>query len=165
MHARHILLSAGQTRTLARTVADSLITLLKSGAPFEALAMTNSEDNGSAQIGGDLGWFPEGRMVVPFNDVCFTAKKGEYVKAETTYGIHIIEVLDRSKEIRKYNLGIVDRKIIASSTTNQKVYSEASQFAGNNSSYEQFNNAIASMKLNKRIANDVTPSQKTLPGS
>ncbi|MBN2862570.1 MAG: SurA N-terminal domain-containing protein, partial [Bacteroidales bacterium] len=166
VHARHILLSAGQIRTLenARNMADSLITLLKSGVSFDVLAMANSDDNGSAQVGGDLGWFPEGMMVVPFNNACFTARKGEYVTAETTYGVHIIEVLDKSKNTRKYNIGVVDRKIIASSATNQKIYSEASQFAGNNSTYEKFNSAIASLKLNKRIANDVSPSQKTLPG-
>ncbi|MCK7538777.1 MAG: peptidyl-prolyl cis-trans isomerase [Marinilabiliales bacterium] len=73
--------------------------------------MTNSEDQGSAQIGGDLGWFPEGRMVVPFNNACFAAKKGEILLLETTFGIHIIEVLDQSKKSRKYDIGIVDRKI------------------------------------------------------
>ena len=54
-----------------------LIKLIKSGAPFEALALTNSDDQGSAQLGGDLGWFPEGRMVVPFNNACFSGKKGD----------------------------------------------------------------------------------------
>ncbi len=166
VHARHILISAGQTRSLeqAKTMADSLVNLIKKGTPFEILTMTNSDDQGTAQIGGDLGWFPEGRMVVPFNNACFTAKKGEIVTAETTYGIHIIEILEKSKNSRKYNIGIVDRKIIASSTTNQRIYSEASQFAGNNDTYEKFNNAIAAQNLNKRIANDVTPQQKNLPG-
>ncbi len=166
VHARHILLSAGQTRTLedAKVMADSLIGLIKTGTPFELLAMTNSEDQGSAQIGGDLGWFQEGMMVTPFNDVCFTGKKGEITTAETTFGIHIIEILDQSKKSRKYNIGSVDRKIIASSTTNQRIYSHASQFAGTNSTYEKFNSAIAEQNLNKRIANNVTPQQKTLPG-
>ncbi|OFY66188.1 MAG: hypothetical protein A2V64_10410 [Bacteroidetes bacterium RBG_13_43_22] len=166
VHARHILISAGQTRTFedARTTADSLMGLIKTGTPFELIALTNSEDQGSAQLGGDLGWFQEGMMVTPFNDACFTGKKGEIVKAETTYGVHIIEILDQSKKSRKYNLGTIDRKIIASSTTNQRIYSLASQFAGTNSTYEKFNNAIAEQDLNKRVANNVTPQQKTLPG-
>jgi len=165
VHARHILLSPNQTRNLEQTkaVADSLIMLLRSRALFSTLAMTMSDDKGSAQIGGDLGWFKEGMMVTPFNDVCFTAKKGEIVTAETNFGIHIIEVLERSKNTRKYNIGIIDRKIIASSATNQRVYNEASQFAGNNNTYEKFNNAVAAQGLNKRIANDVFPQQKTLP--
>ena len=44
------------------------------------------------------------------------------------------------------------------------MYSEASQFAGTNNSYDKFNQAITAAKLTKRVANDITPSQKTLPG-
>ncbi|HPR73662.1 MAG TPA: SurA N-terminal domain-containing protein, partial [Bacteroidales bacterium] len=166
VRARHILISSGQLRTTenARHIADSLINLLKSGVDFEVLAMSNSDDGGSAQVGGDLGWFSEGMMVTPFNDACFSARKGEYVTAETTYGVHIIEVLNKSKDVRKYNIGIIDRMITPSSATNQAVYSEASQFAANSSTYEQFNSSIASLNMDKRVANDVMPSQKTLPG-
>lgn len=166
VHARHILLAPNQTRSSEQTraMADSLVKLIKSGSPFEALAIANSEDQGSAQIGGDLGWFPEGRMVVPFNNACFTAKKGEIVTAETNYGIHIIEILEKSKNSRKYDVGIVDRKILASSATNQRIYSEASQFAGTNDTYEKFTASIAAQNLTKRVANDVIPTQKALPG-
>jgi len=166
VHARHILLTPNQTRNLAQTkeAADSLIRLIRSGSPFGALAMTMSDDKGSAQLGGDLGWFQEGMMVTPFNDACFTGKKGQIVTAETNFGIHIIEILDKSKDTRKYNIGIVDRKTIPSSATNQRIYNEASQFAGTNNTYEKFNNAVATQGLNKRIANDVSAQQKTLPG-
>ncbi len=166
VHARHILLAAGQTRTLemARHEADSLIKLIKSGTSFATLAITNSDDQGSAQLGGDLGWFPEGRMVVPFNNACFSAKKGDVVTAETTFGVHIIEIINQSKPSRKYNIGIVDRKIIPGSITNQRIYSEASQFAGTNNTYEKFNQAIKEKALTKRVANDINPQQKTLPG-
>ena len=166
VHVRHILLSPNQARSIemARTEADSLIKLIKSGTSFEALAMTNSDDQGSAQLGGDLGWFPEGRMVIPFNNACFSGKKGDIKTAETTFGIHIIQILDQSKNSRKYNLGIVDRKIIPGSATNQRIYSEASQFAGTNNTYDEFNKAITEKGLTKRVANDITPQQKTLPG-
>jgi peptidyl-prolyl cis-trans isomerase D len=166
VHVRHILLAPGQNRSLEKTqaLADSLIRLIKAGSPFEALAKTNSDDQGSAQVGGDLGWFQEGKMILPFNNACFNAKKGEIVKTETNYGIHIIEVLAQSKSVRKYDVGLIDRKILASSATNQKYYSEASQFAGTNTTYEKFNSAIAAQHLNKRVANDVAPQQKTLPG-
>ena len=166
VHVRHILLSTSKTRTLesAKHEADSLIKLIKSGTPFEALAMANSDDQGSAKIGGDLGWFPEGRMVVPFNNACFTGKKGEIKTAETTFGIHIIEILAQSKDTRKYDIGYIDRKIVSGSLTNQHAYSEASQFAGTNDTYEKFIKAIAEKKLNKRVGTDIAPQQKTLPG-
>ena len=166
VHARHILISPKQNLTSAQVKlkADSLVKALKSGASFQALAKTNSDDQGSAQIGGDLGWIKEGIMVVPFNNACFTAKKGELTTVETTYGIHIIEVLDQSKKVRKYDVGIIDRKILPSSITNQKVYAEASRFAGTIDTYDKFTKAIASQNLNKRVANNITPQQKTLPG-
>jgi peptidyl-prolyl cis-trans isomerase D len=166
VHVRHILLSTSNTRTIetARHQADSLMKLIKAGTSFEALAMANSDDQGSAKIGGDLGWFPEGRMVVPFNNACFTSKKGEIKTAETTFGVHIIEILAQSKDTRKYNIGYIDRKIMPGSLTNQKAYSEASQFAGTNDTYEKFTKAIAEKGLNKRVANDIAPQQKTLPG-
>jgi peptidyl-prolyl cis-trans isomerase D len=165
VHVRHILLSPNQVRTMAdaKQQADSLVRLLRTGASFEALALTNSDDQGSAQLGGDLGWFPEGRMVLPFNNACFTGTKGQIKTAETTFGIHIIEILDRSKPVRKYNTGIIDRKIMPSSATNQRIYNEASMFAGTNDTYEEFNNAIAEKGMNKRVANDLAPQQKTLP--
>lgn len=166
VHARHILLSTGNVRTpeTAKHVADSLMKLLKGGASFEKIALDNSDDQGSAKIGGDLGWFPEGRMVVPFNNACFSAKKGDLKTAETTFGIHIIEILNQSKSVRKYNIGFIDRKIIPGSLTNQKAYSEASQFAGTNDTYEKFSKTVASKGLNKRVANNISPQQKTLPG-
>jgi peptidyl-prolyl cis-trans isomerase D len=166
VHARHILLSPKQNLTLeqVRLKADSLVKVLKSGVPFQLVAMTNSEDQGSAQLGGDLGWFSEGRMVVPFNNACFTAKKGVITTVETDFGIHIIEVLDQSKKSRKYEVGIVDRKILASSVTSQRAYTEASKFAGTVDNYEKFTKAIADQKLTKRVANNVTPLQKTIPG-
>jgi peptidyl-prolyl cis-trans isomerase D len=166
VHVRHILLSPNQSRSMetVKRQADSLVKLIKSGTPFEALALTNSDDKGSAQIGGDLGWFPEGKMVVPFNNACFTGKKGEIKTAETTFGIHIIEILAQSKDTRKYNIGYIDRKIIPGSVTTQKAYSEASQFAGTNDTYEKFTKSIVAQGLNKKVANDIAPQQKTLPG-
>lgn len=166
VHVKHILIGAGQGRTAeqAIAIADSLMKLIKSGNSFETLARTNSDDQGSAQVGGDLGWFKEGKMILPFNNACFTAKKGEVIKTQTSYGVHIIQVIDQSKNVRKYDLGIIDRKILASSATNQKFYSEASAFAGTNDTYEKFNKSIAAKNLNKRVANDVAPDQKTLPG-
>ena len=166
VHVRHILLSTGKTRTIetAKHEADSLVKLIKSGTKFETIAMANSDDQGSAKIGGDLGWFPEGRMVVPFNNACFTGKKGDLKIAETTFGIHIIEILAQSKDTRKYDIGFIDRKIMPGSLTNQKAYSEASQFAGTNDTYEKFTKTITEKGLNKKVANDVAPQQKTLPG-
>jgi peptidyl-prolyl cis-trans isomerase D len=166
VRAAHILLSPNAARSMAQAKreADSLIQLVKSGIDFNLLAMANSDDQGSAQVGGDLGWFSEGMMVVPFNNACFSSKKGELVTVETNFGLHIIKIIDQSQSVKKYDIGIVDRKVIPSSTTTQRIYAEASQFAGTNDTYEKFNKAIADGNLNKKLALNVTPDQKDLPG-
>jgi len=53
VHVRHILIATGSQRTLeaAKHEADSLVTLIKKGTSFNALAMTNSDDKGTAWVG------------------------------------------------------------------------------------------------------------------
>jgi peptidyl-prolyl cis-trans isomerase D len=166
VRAAHILLSpnAGRTMAQAKKEADSLIALVRGGASFDMLAMANSDDQGSAQVGGDLGWFSEGMMIIPFNNACFGGKKGDIVTVETTYGLHIIKIIDQSRKVKKYDIGIVDRQVIPSNATTQRIYAEASQFAGTNDTYEKFNKAVAEGNLNKKLAMNVTPDQKELPG-
>jgi len=166
VRAAHILLSPNASRSMAQAKkeADSLIALVRSGIDFNVLAMANSDDQGSAQVGGDLGWFSEGMMILPFNNACFSNKKGDLVTAETSYGIHVISIIDQSRSVKKYDVGIVDRQVIPGSSTTQRIYSEASQFAGTNDNYEKFNKAVAEGSLNKKLAMNVTPDQKELPG-
>src|SRR5665647_2944093 len=95
----------------ARKEADSLMQLINSGIEFDLLAMANSDDQGSAQVGGDLGWFGEGTMIAPFNNACFSGKKGDLVTVETTFGLHIIRIIDQSRKVRKYDIGVVNRKV------------------------------------------------------
>ena len=166
VRAAHILLSpnAGRSMAQARREADSLMLLINAGIEFNLLAMATSDDQGSAQVGGDLGWFSEGMMIAPFNNACFSGKKGDLVTVESTFGLHIIKIIDQSRKVKKYDIGIVDRKVIPSSGTNQRIYAEASQFAGTNNTYEKFNKAVAAGNLNKKLAMNVTPEQKELPG-
>ncbi len=166
VRAAHILLSPNAARNMsqAKKEADSLMSLVNSGIDFNILAMANSDDQGSAQVGGDLGWFTEGMMITPFNDACFSGKKGDMVTVETSFGLHIIKILDQSRRVKKYDIGIVDRQVIPSNVTTQRIYAEASQFAGTNNTYEKFNKAVAEGSLNKKLAINVTPDQKELPG-
>ena len=145
--------------------ADSLIKLIKSGTSFEALAQANSDDQGSAQIGGDLGWFTEGRMVLPFNDACFSGKKGDIKTAETTFGIHIIEILGQSKNsqeiqywnYRQENYFPVRRQI-------RKHIVKPASLQAQTIHMRNLPRQLLNRDLNKRVANDIAPQQKTLPG-
>ena len=165
VHARHILLqpdnNTDQTRLVA--LADSLHNVLTSGGDFANLARLYSTD-GSAQEGGDLGWFPEGQMVKPFSDSCFYGETGEIFQVQTQFGIHLIEVLAKSRKVKKVKVAYLSRNVEPSSETYQKVYSQAVKFAGLNNTYEKFNTAVSEQNLTKRYANDITASQKTITG-
>jgi len=72
-----------------------ILNQLKNGGDFYKLAVENSEDPGSAQKGGDLGYFERRRMVQQFDSVAFSLKPGELSDiVRTPYGYHIIKVTD-----------------------------------------------------------------------
>ena len=69
------------------------------GEDFAELAEIYSEDPGSAENGGDLGFFDRETMLKPFSDAAFGARIGEIVgPVETIHGLHIIKVEDRKVE-------------------------------------------------------------------
>ncbi len=165
VHARHILLQPDNNTDAAGLagLADSLQNALTSGGDFANLARLYSTD-GSAQEGGDLGWFPEGQMVKPFSDSCFYGETGEIFQVQTQFGIHLIEVLAKSRKVKKVKVVYLSRNVEPSSETYQNVYSQAVKFAGLNNTYEKFNTAVSEQNLTKRYANDITASQKTIIG-
>ena len=96
--ARHILfrlapdateMARGETELRANGVAN----IARSGGDFVALAAAHSEDPGSKDMGGDLGWFGRGQMVPEFEDVVFSAKPGDIVgPIKSQFGYHVIKV-------------------------------------------------------------------------
>lgn len=101
VRARHILLRTPDSvseaqRDSLRTLAQELRRRAASGEDFAALAGEYSEDPGSANQGGDLGYFGRGRMVAPFEDAAFALEAGGVSDVvETPFGYHIIKVIDR----------------------------------------------------------------------
>ncbi|MBU0691959.1 peptidylprolyl isomerase [bacterium] len=76
-------------------LAQDIMTWAKEGQSFEELAGEYSEDPGSAEKGGDLGWFTRGRMVTEFDSAAFATPPGEIVgPINTRFGAHIIKVED-----------------------------------------------------------------------
>jgi len=91
-HARHILIT-GKDDAAALAQAQQVLAQVKSGKDFGELAKQYSQDPGSAQNGGDLGWADRSTFVKPFADALFGMKAGEIAgPVKTQYGYHIIRL-------------------------------------------------------------------------
>ena len=97
--ASHILLQAGADakpadKEAAKAKAAELVAeARKSPAKFADLAKKNSQDPGSAEKGGDLGFFGRGMMVKAFEDAVFAGKEGDILgPVESEFGFHVIRI-------------------------------------------------------------------------
>ena len=83
-------------RAATRQQAEAVLTKLKAGDDFAALAKQYGQD-GTAAAGGDLGWFGRGVMVPQFEAAAFALKPGALSSepVESPFGFHIIKVEDR----------------------------------------------------------------------
>ncbi len=102
VQASHILFKAsGEDKKAlaeAKKKANDVYKLAKKpGADFAALAKEKSEGP-SAPKGGDLGFFTKERMVPEFSKAAFATKKGGITKpVKTSFGYHVIKVVDKKK--------------------------------------------------------------------
>jgi peptidyl-prolyl cis-trans isomerase D len=110
----------GHPEAEARQIAQGLLDQVKAGADFAALAKKASEDQGSAQNGGDLGCFPPGRMVPEFDDAVFSLEPGQVSDlVKTSFGYHIIRLASRRESTVLPLAQVKDR--IRASVTDRKV--------------------------------------------
>ncbi|MGH8494916.1 MAG: SurA N-terminal domain-containing protein [Gammaproteobacteria bacterium] len=95
--ARHILIEIDDdtTEEEAQARAAAVLERAQSGGDFAALAREFSDDTGTANAGGDLGWLEPGMFAGPFDDALFSMSAGEIrgpVRSE--FGFHVIELTD-----------------------------------------------------------------------
>jgi len=88
VRARHILVETEEE-------ANDIRAEIEGGMSFEQAAIAYSID-GSAQNGGDLGYFQRGMMVAPFEEAAFALEPGELSQpVESQFGWHLIQLEDR----------------------------------------------------------------------
>ncbi len=101
VRARHILVKVNRTAPegelkQAQEQANQILKRIKSGEDFSKLAAEYSDDPGSKETGGDIGFFSRGRMAPEFENTAFSLKPGETSDiVQTNFGFHIIRVTDR----------------------------------------------------------------------
>lgn len=127
--AKHILLKFNdQNKQEVRSEALRILSLLRNGSDFDETARTYSED-GSASLGGDLGWFFEDSMVKPFQDAVFSRNRSGLIPRiiESEFGFHIIYVT-QPKTKTSYAVTTILKEIIPSDNTRNNIYRDAEMF-------------------------------------
>jgi peptidyl-prolyl cis-trans isomerase D len=170
--ARHILVGTIDPRTQqpklddasAKRKIDSIQGLLKSGQPFEILALQFSDDEGSKMKGGDLGYFASGTMVKEFNDFCFNGKTGEQGIVKTQFGYHLIQVLDQKDFAPSYKIAYMAKSIEASQNTINEANSKASIFAGNSRSLKAVEENVKKNNYTKLVGTDIKENDYNIAG-
>lgn len=163
MRASHILFKTENGDTAATIKkATEVMAQIKGGADFGAMAAQYGTD-GTAQNGGDLGWFAEGQMVKEFNDAVLAGKKGDMRIVKTQFGVHILKITeDKTKKL--VCAGVLTKGITPSEATTSTAYNAASQFVAACNNQEDFEKITAEQNLVRRSAEFVRENDKQIGG-
>ncbi len=136
---RHIVIF-DQDSLATKTLADSVFTAIKGGANFAAMAAKYSQNQATAQQGGNVGWLTEsmitnmpglGSMLVntPVNTL-FTYKEGG--------AIQLMEIMKKTANVSKVKLAVIESNVTPSRETYNTIYGKAKQLASESLSGESF---------------------------
>lgn len=100
--SRHILVSVpagadAKADAAAKAKADGILKQLQAGGNWNDLAKKNSDDPGSKDSGGELGFAQRGKMVPEFDNAIFTQKIGDTKIVKSQFGYHIVQVEERTQ--------------------------------------------------------------------
>jgi peptidyl-prolyl cis-trans isomerase D len=118
--SRHILISVpegadSKTDAAAKAKAESVLKQLQAGGSWTDLAKKYSDDPGSKDQGGELGFAQRGKMVPEFDKAIFTQKIGDIAIVKSSFGYHIIQVEER-QSAHTQPLSEVQANIVAALT-------------------------------------------------
>jgi len=166
VRASHILIRAADqsdsAKASARDRAQRILTQIKAGSNFEAMAATNGTD-GTAQQGGDLGYFQNnGQMVKKFQDAIFGFSGTGLLPnvVETEFGYHIVKVTDAKSNL-SYKVATVNKEIVPSEGTRDEAYRRADAFATENKTTEAFEAALKKDKSLVALRAERVPETST----
>lgn len=161
--ARHILFKTEEgNEAEVRKQAQDVLNQIKKGADFAEMAQQYGQD-GTASQGGDLGWFPEGRMVEPFEKAVFAQNAPGLINqlVQTDYGYHIIEVTE-PKTNKVYKVATVESVLYPSDETRDQAFRKADYFASVVDDADDFEEAAKTDSLNVGVAENISPNAQTI---
>ncbi|MBR9776913.1 MAG: peptidylprolyl isomerase [Cytophagales bacterium] len=166
MRASHILLSTegmdedGKAQVKAR--AQEVLDEVNETGNFEVAAAQYGQD-GTAQRGGDLGWFFKDNFVTEFADAVFATKSLGVINklVETEYGYHIIKVTELP-ETKHQKIAVLELELIASDITRNDIFRNADFFAANSDDAASFEENASTENYQVLAANNVGANARTL---
>lgn len=166
MRASHILFSIeGMDETgkaAVKTQAEVVLADIKANGNFAAAASQYGQD-GTAQNGGDLGWFAKEDFVEPFATATYAANSIGLLPnlVETEYGYHIIEVTELPSA--KYTkLAILELELVASDATRNEAFRNADSFAAESGNRNEFTEKATESGFRILQANNVDATSRNL---
>jgi peptidyl-prolyl cis-trans isomerase D len=142
MRASHILFSAqdlsADAKAEVKLNAENVLKEIKGGLDFATAAAQYGQD-GTAQRGGDLGWFAKADFVDAFADVSFAAKSTGLINnlVETEFGFHIISITELPKAT-SYKIATIELELGPSDVTRNDVFRKADSFASTSGNTAEF---------------------------
>ena len=127
-----------------RDSAEAIKAQLDKGQSFESLFALHSQKSAGLPADGDMGWLPYGQLP----DTLYHLPKGGTMVLQSTQNVFILEVTDMKGATKRVQIATLVKNIEAGTATVQKIYSDASKFAGENTSAESFAKGAAEKKLN-----------------
>jgi len=136
---RHILVAVqsqqnpnGLSDSAAKKRIDSVVAMVKSGVSFDSLAVRYSDDPGSKDKGGayDFPLSQKSGLAKEFGDFIFEGRTGETKVVKTDFGYHYIEILKQGAPESSSKIAFLAKDLAVSETTNNALYTKATQFAG-----------------------------------
>lgn len=133
IRASHILFSTQGLDSAAilqvKSQAEQVLSDVKANGNFAVAAQQYGQD-GTAQNGGDLGWFAKEDFVEPFANAAYAAKSTGLLDelVETEYGFHIIEVTEMPKSTYT-KVATLELELVASDATRNEAFRNADTFA------------------------------------
>ena len=165
VNVSHIMLANTGDEAAVQAKADSLLTVLKDGGDFAALAKEFSVDQ-AAERGGELGWFTEATALRGFNEdfknTVFSTAVNGYAIVKSAYGTHIVKVTDKTANVDKYKVADIDMTVSPSTKTYGNIYNELNQFISKNRDIDKLDDAAKEAGYNLLSNVTVTTNDQVL---
>ncbi|HLT07390.1 MAG TPA: SurA N-terminal domain-containing protein [Cyclobacteriaceae bacterium] len=166
MRASHILLSTqgldDAAKEEVRKQAQEVLEEVRAGGNFAIAAQQYGQD-GTAQRGGDLGWFAEEDFIEEFSKATFAVKTTGIINqlVETEYGFHIINVTELPQTL-SYKLATIELELLPSDVTRNDIFRNADFFASNSKNAKEFRSNAEQEGYRIISAHGISPNARNI---